>query len=193
MAAPRGMVARPSRGSEHARVKPRLRVLHRVRTVRHRGCDALEARTRQQQPDGRPSPKVSAMNPLRRLRRAGGVHLLWLGPLDRARASGRRRHMVGGNFGDRGPEAHVDAAPAQPGEGVVRELGRELHRNAWSSLDYCPAHRVGVKPTVLAHGPHGRACVLAQPVPARCHHRRRRRTSQEPCERSASSGRRGEL
>jgi hypothetical protein len=32
----------------------------------------------------------------------------------------------------------------------VRELGRELHKNAWSSLDYCPAHRVGVKPTVLA-------------------------------------------
>lgn len=60
--------------------------------------------------------------------------------------------MVGCNFGDRGPAAHVDAAPAHPGEGVVRELGRDLHKDAWSSLDYCPAHRVGAKPTVLAQG-----------------------------------------
>lgn len=60
--------------------------------------------------------------------------------------------MVGCNFGDRGPAAHVDAAPAHPGEGVVRELGRDLNKDAWSSLDYCPAHRVGVKPTVLAQG-----------------------------------------
>ena len=49
--------------------------------------------------------------------------------------------MVWCNFGDRGPGAYVDAFPAHPGDGVVRDPGRELHQNAWSSLDHCPNRR----------------------------------------------------
>ena len=60
--------------------------------------------------------------------------------------------MVGGDFGDRGAETHVDASSPDPGECAVRELGRELPKDVGPGLDHRPADRLRVKPAVLSQG-----------------------------------------
>ena len=68
--------------------------------------------------------------------------------------------MIARNFGDWGAEADVDAALTHPEKGATRELRRELPEDALPSLNHCPPHRFGIKPTVLAQGCAGKLVTL---------------------------------
>ena len=91
--------------------------------------------------------------------------------------------MIARDFGDWGAEADVDASLAHPEKRATRQLRRELPKDCLPSLNHRPAHRLGVKPTVLAQGCPGKLVTLGsqlEPGESPANHHERAETLANP-------------